>query len=572
MGVGHSSCSGLSLSFPNSTCSSFYCPTTATNSRATCTFPAKSQSNRLLSKPTTKFLQTHLRKLAQKTIGKAPSSEPFFLRCGRVVEQMETQKGDAFLQKPSFDPHTIDQELVQKIAYDALVWSSLHGLVVGDRNSQRSGKVPGVGMVHAPIALLPMSFPESHWKQACEVAPIFNELVDRVSLDGNFLQESLSRTKKVDAFTSRLLDIHSKMLEINKKEDIRLGLHRSDYMLDEQTKLLLQIELNTISSSFPGLSCLVSELHRLLLHQFKEHLLLDPERVPRNNAVNGFAEALAKAWTEYNNPRAVIMFVVQPEERNMYDQHWLCAVLEERYQITTIRKSLAEIDAAGELQADGTLLVGGEAVAVVYFRAGYAPIDYPSELEWRARLLMEQSSAIKCPSIAYHLAGTKKIQQELAKPGVLERFLENKDDISKLRKCFAGLWSLDDLQIIQDAIERPGLYVMKPQREGGGNNIYGDDVKETLLRLHRAGNQEDAAYILMQRIFPAVSPAILMRDGVSHRDQTISELGVYGAYLRNKTKVIMNGNCGYLMRTKVSSSNEGGVAAGFAVLDSIYLV
>lgn len=35
---------------------------------------------------------------------------------------------------------------------------------------------------------------------------------------------------------------------------------------------------------------------------------------------------------------------------------------------------------------------------------------------------MEQSSAIKCPSISYHLAGTKKIQQELAKPGVLERY------------------------------------------------------------------------------------------------------------------------------------------------------
>ncbi|XP_027160433.1 glutathione synthetase, chloroplastic [Coffea eugenioides] len=571
MGVGYSSCSSRSLSFPSSTCSFSYCPTTS-NSKTTCTFSDKSHSNHLLFKPTSKFLQTHIRKLAQKTIGKAPSSAPFFLRCGRVVEPMETQKGNDFLQKPSFDPHSIDQELVQKIAYDALVWSSLHGLVVGDRNSQRSGKVPGVGMVHAPIALLPMSFPESHWKQACEVAPIFNELVDRVSLDGNFLQESLSRTKKVDTFTSRLLDIHSKMLEINKKEDIRLGLHRSDYMLDEQTKLLLQIELNTISSSFPGLSCLVSELHRLLLLQFREHLLLDPERVPRNNAVNGFAEALAKAWTEYNNPRAVIMVVVQPEERNMYDQHWLCAVLKEQYQITTIRKSLAEIDATGELQADGTLLVGGEAVAVVYFRAGYAPTDYPSEFEWRARLLMEQSSAIKCPSIAYHLAGTKKIQQELAKPGVLEGFLENKDDISKLRRCFAGLWSLDDLQIIKDAIERPGLYVMKPQREGGGNNIYGDDVKETLLRLHMTGNQEDAAYILMQRIFPAVSPAILMRDGVSHRDQTISELGVYGAYLRNKTKVIMNDNCGYLMRTKVSSSNEGGVAAGFAVLDSIYLV
>lgn len=40
---------------------------------------------------------------------------------------------------------------------------------------------------------------------------------------------------------------------------------------------------------------------------------------------------------------------------------------------------------------------------------------------------------------------------------------------------------------------------------------------------------------------------------------------------RNKNKVIMNDQCGYLLRTKVSSSDEGGVAAGFAVLDSIYL-
>lgn len=53
--------------------------------------------------------------------------------------------------------------------------------------------MPGVGMVHAPFALFPMFFPETHWKQACELAPIFNELVDRVSLDGKFLQDSLSR-------------------------------------------------------------------------------------------------------------------------------------------------------------------------------------------------------------------------------------------------------------------------------------------------------------------------------------------------------------------------------------------
>ncbi|XP_052878163.1 glutathione synthetase, chloroplastic [Gossypium arboreum] len=493
------------------------------------------------------------------------------LNCARVAGEMEIEKGIAAAGKPIVDRHGIDDGLIQKIVYDALVWSSLHGLLVGDRNDQRSGKLPGVGMVHAPIALLPTSFPESYWKQACELAPIFNELIDRVSLDGKFLQDSLARTKKVDAFTSRLLDIHSKILEMNKKEEIRLGLHRSDYMLDEKTKLLLQIEFNTISSSFAGLGCLVTDLHRTLLNDYGEDLGLDSKRIPGNTATGQFAEALAKAWTEYNNPRAVAMIVVQTEERNMYDQHWLCTVLKERYNVRTIRKTLAEIDSEGQLLPDGTFLVGGQAVAVVYFRAGYAPIDYPSESEWRARLLMEQSSAIKCPSISYHLAGTKKIQQELAKPNVLERFLESKEDTAKLRKCFAGLWSLVDSDITKKAIEKPELFVMKPQREGGGNNIYGDDVKETLLRLQKEGSEEDAAYILMQRIFPAVSPTFLIRDGICRKDHAISELGVYSAYLRNKESVIMNDQCGYLMRTKVSSSNEGGVAAGFAVLDSIYL-
>ncbi|KAI3873244.1 hypothetical protein MKX03_016952 [Papaver bracteatum] len=236
-----------------------------------------------------------------------------------------------------------------------------------------------------------------------------------------------------------------------------------------------------------------------------------------------------------------------------------------------IRKTLREVDEQGELQPDGTLIIGGQAVAVIYFRAGYTPNDYPSESEWRARLLMEQSLAVKCPSISYHLTGSKKIQQELAKPGVLERFMEDKDDIAKLRKCFAGLWSLDDTNVVKGAIERPESFVLKPQREGGGNNIYGKDLSETLLKLQKENSEELSAYILMQRIFPTSSPTFLVRDGICHQDQAISELGIYGAYLRSKGKVILNEQSGYLMRTKVSSSDEGGVAAGFAVLDSVYL-
>uniref|UniRef100_A0A453HWM8 Glutathione synthetase n=2 Tax=Aegilops tauschii subsp. strangulata TaxID=200361 RepID=A0A453HWM8_AEGTS len=75
----------------------------------------------------------------------------------------------------------------------------------------------------------------------------------------------------------------------------------------------------------------------------------------------------------------------------------------------------------------------------------------------------------------------------------------------------------------------------------------------------------------MQRIFPRASFTQLVQGGVCSEDLSISELGIFGSYLRNKDKVVINSQCGYLMRTKVSSSNEGGVAAGFAVLDSILL-
>ncbi|KAL6842040.1 hypothetical protein ACP4OV_028019 [Aristida adscensionis] len=443
-----------------------------------------------------------------------------------------------------------DPAATAEMAREAAAWCALHGLLVGDRADPRSAAVPGVGLVHAPVSLLPANLPEPFWRQACELAPIFNELVDRVSLDGNFLQDSLSKTRQVDDFTSRLLEIHRKMMVINKEENIRLGLHRSDYMLDSETSSLLQIELNTISSSFAGLGPLVTELHRTLINQYGNLLSLDSKRVPTNAANSQFAKALARAWAESNVGRSVMM-IVQPEERNM--------------------KTLSQVEAEGQVLPDGTLLVDGKKVAVVYYRAGYTPNDYPSEAEWRARLLMEQSSAVKCPSISYHLVGTKKIQQELSKPNVLERFLENKEDIAKLRKCFAGLWSLDDEEIIKTAIEKPESFVLKPQREGGGNNIYGLDLRETLIRLQREGGDALAAYILMQRIFPKASLAYLVRGGVCHEGLAISELGIYGAYLRNNDKVVINEHCGYLMRTKVSSSDEGGVAAGFAVLDSLYL-
>lgn len=65
------------------------------------------------------------------------------------------------------------------------------------------------------------------------------------------------------------------------------------------------------------------------------------------------------------------------------------------------------------------LRIASTPISVVYFRSGYTPNDYPTEREWKGREIVEQSSAAKCPSVAYQLAGSKKVQQELAKQGTI---------------------------------------------------------------------------------------------------------------------------------------------------------
>lgn len=103
----------------------------------------------------------------------------------------------------------------------------------------------------------------------------------------------------------------------------------------------------------------------------------------------------------------------------------------------------------------------------MYFRAGYHPDDYATNADWRIRALIEKSTAIKCPTVGYQLAGSKKIQQELSKDGVLERFLEG-EDIAKVQKYFGVLKAVDCVGDLRKACGEAEKWFLKPQREGGG--------------------------------------------------------------------------------------------------------
>jgi glutathione synthetase len=274
-------------------------------------------------------------------------------------------------------------------------------------------------------------------------------------------------------------------------QPLALGVHRSDYMVDtgssySSSPRLLQIELNTVAASFASLSTRVAELHAHLRARFADDKGADmpglaayygsaSNSLPVNNARDGLAAALVAASEAYCKQREaqgtpsanaaattkaaasathrkVVAFVVQGKERNVMDQRQLEYAVWEQGRVPVVRVTMEQVaalaridDATGALLLPCNLHAGSEKwdeVTVAYFRSGYGPEDYVDEAAWDGRKLIELSCAVKCPCAAYQLVGTKKVQQALAAPGALERFV-TAEHAEALRSCFAGLWSLD---------------------------------------------------------------------------------------------------------------------------------
>ncbi|KAJ2819945.1 Glutathione synthetase [Coemansia erecta] len=103
----------------------------------------------------------------------------------------------------------------------------------------------------------------------------------------------------------------------------------------------------------------------------------------------------------------------------------------------------------------------------------------------------------------------------------------------QVRECFVGLYPLDSSEDGQRALELavsdPSNYVVKPQREGGGYNSYGDDIPRLLNSI---SDEERQGYILMDLIRAPGFNSMLLRNGKLIPADVVSELGIYGIWVR----------------------------------------
>ncbi|KAG0026008.1 hypothetical protein BGZ81_006699, partial [Podila clonocystis] len=287
---------------------------------------------------------------------------------------------------------TLTEEQLNILKDAALDFALSHGLVVRPPPTPLAKDDPhhatlSTGVINAPVSLFPTPFPKQAFHDAIQIQPLFNQLVHDISEDDAFLKEIMESLSHVDDFVKRLYDMYLTVKKEGIAQPASLGIHRSDYIIhlnpgqDFSEAAIKQVELNTISVSFGSLSSLTADLHRYLqatTGYFSDKVDLDA--LPTSESIESIASGLASAHKHYGSKSAKVMMVVQPGERNAFDQRWIEYNLLNKHGVVLIRKTLAEIADHGRLDpTTKALYIGDQEISVAYYRSAYATTDYPTE-------------------------------------------------------------------------------------------------------------------------------------------------------------------------------------------------
>eukprot|EP00927_Polykrikos_kofoidii_P011783 TRINITY_DN15035_c0_g1_i3.p1 TRINITY_DN15035_c0_g1~~TRINITY_DN15035_c0_g1_i3.p1 ORF type:complete len:1150 (+),score=154.14 TRINITY_DN15035_c0_g1_i3:67-3516(+) len=432
----------------------------------------------------------------------------------------------------------------------------------------------------APMTLLPSPVSAEGLEELVGLGPVFSRLMDAVSCDVPWLLEHLAPLRGADPWLGRLVDLTAEVYTgagagRSLISEPRLHLMRQDYLPDSRGRYL-QVEINMIAVAFAGLTDHLARLHSDALQTFRPELARRRavDVMVDNSPGRDFAHGLVAAHGLYckaagsGQSDAQICFICfRNDHLEMDQQH-----IEADVDALGVRCFKAYMTDKFELRGPtngncGKLYVKGREVSVVYFHSTFSPEHYSSEVEWENRRTIELSKAIKVPTLPAQLAGTKKVQELLSDQSTLRRFLPERE-LPRVIAVFAKQFDpsrIEAAAAVSSAVENPEDWVLKPQREGGGNNVHGASLSE---KLRTASTEELCQYVLMEKIRSIPVPALLMKGAEVVATKAVSELGIFATLVMRGKEVIRNSVGGAFLRTKDATSAEGGVCVGFGVLDT----
>ena len=431
-----------------------------------------------------------------------------------------------------------------------------HGLIIKSKTN---------GVNHIPIMLTPSPLPKDIYDKIYFYQIAFNKIIIRLSNNQKYLEEILNPIAEKDEFVRKNLDISKKLF-------------------DKVQNFLLFTEYNTIASSMGTFSdrlkkfySFFSEKYPDIFKKYKDTII----PVESYDNIDKFSESMVEAIqlgfpNQYKE--SIIVFVVQKNETNIFDQCSISDDLYNKYKIATKRLTLNEIKKNCVQDEKGNLTIDGKLISMFYFRAGYCESDFQDEESWQGRELIELSTAIKVPDINTFLTTFKVFQYELSKPHVMKHYCDNELIINDILRFFGGIYYIKDMndeakkELFSKIKSDPTKYILKPMREGGGNNVYGDKLKELIPEEGNEPGDLLKVSVIVDKIDSAVHESIVLRNEKISVQNSVSEFSIYGIVLSNENIFEINKSSSFLVRTKNKDEIEGGIMEGAGAVDLPCLV
>ena len=464
----------------------------------------------------------------------------------------------------------VEKTIPENILQEIIMYLYTNGLIIKSING---------GVNHIPIMLTPSPIPKNIYEKIFFYQIAFNKIIDKLSNDQNFLEEILTPISEKDSFVKKNLEISKKLVNYEHKQKIKLGIFRNDYLFDKKQNFLFFTEYNTIASSMGTFSDKMKKFYSYFSQKYTEVFRKYSEKeIPLEgfNNIEKFAESIYEAIKlafPQQYKESIIVFIIQKKETNIFDQYSLSDELYNKYKITSKRITLEEIKAKCNQDENGNLTLDSQLISLFYFRAGYTENDYPNEESWLGRELIELSTAIKVPDINTFLTTFKIFQYELSKPQILMRYCHSELIINDILRFFGGIYNIRDMssekvkELFSKIKAEPTKYILKPMKEGGGNNITGDKLKDIIPEEDSEISDLIKNSVIVEKIESYEHEGLVIRNEKLKVQNSISEFSIYGIILTNENKLIINKSVSFLVRTKDKESIEGGIIEGAGAID-----
>jgi glutathione synthase len=487
---------------------------------------------------------------------------------------------------------------LNRIVESAIHWALVNGFVVVPKGRAETDLMVAT---YLPFTLCPTPLKQTYFRQVFDLQPNINQLVYKIANSPDIMERAFENLLVIDPFICKLWATYKEALRTGANQSIQFSILRCDYMLHQNLSnkseyAMKQVEINTIAAGFGWVGTRMSQLHREILKWIGCTGMI--EKLPFNEPIVSLAKGFAETWRLYNSKKAIVLFIILDIENNIADQrHLEYEIIKQEPQIEVKRCTLSELYQHSYLDETKSLIYDHQEVAIVYYRAGYAPDHFKSHIEWDALLRIEMSKSVKCPTIGTFLSGMKKIQEFISYEKNLNNLLENDaEKINAVKSVFAEFFKLDNEKNMDRVLTNPENYVLKPQREGGGNNYYKAEIREILSKIRELEKDSNSVenqnsdhkfkrelYVVMELLRPAISknflisPKLQMIAKQSGKEcltkiNITNELGIYGVLVKNGPVTVLNESSGYCLRSKPAEDDEAGVMCGSGALDSVYFI